>query len=173
MGNPLDLGVGSPPAPIPDPDRRPFNALTSGNALMPQQQQRQMPAPGHQQTVAALRHFMAIVDELLVLEKNPSLGKSNIKDAIIDGVGGLVASRMLSAAAAVPILANVPEDPLAQRKWMQGMLKQTIQAQNNVLDHHVAGSPATLDWAHESQHQAGSPDDHMQTMDGLASTYRS
>lgn len=33
---------------------------------------------------------------------------------------------------------------------------------------YVAGNPATLDWGQEGQNQAGSPDDHMQTMDGLS-----
>lgn len=145
------------------------NALMNPQVMAPQQQ---MPAPSHQETVAALRHFMRIVDELQKLEKNPALGRSNMKDPIIDGVSSLVADRMLSAADAIPLLASVPDDPLQQRKWMQKMLQQTIHAQNSVLTHHVAAHPATLDWAQEKQHQAGSMDDHMQTMSGLAGRYR-
>jgi hypothetical protein len=173
MAHPLDGGMVSPPAPNPNPDRRSYNALTGGsNALMMPQQQRRMPAPGHQETVAALRHFMAIIDELQVLLKNPSLGRSDMKDPITDGVIKLVGERMISPANAVPILADIPADPLQQRKRVQQMLQQTVAAQNNVLHHHVMGNPGTLDWATESQHQAGSMDDHMQTMAGLADTYR-
>jgi hypothetical protein len=52
------------------------------------------------------------------------------------------------------------------------MLRQTIATQNNVLHHHVNGHPATPDWGQESQHQPGSVDDHMATMEGLAGRYR-
>jgi hypothetical protein len=176
MAHPLDIGMTSPPPPRPDAGQQqqqmaPRNALMGGNALM-NPQPRQMPAPSHIQTVAAIRHFMAIIDELQVLEKNPDLGRTNCRGAIIDGVSKLVAERMLSPANAVIQLAKIPDDPLLQRKAIQQMLQQTIQAQNNVLDHHVATHPATLDWAHESQHQAGSMDDHMATMEGLAGHYR-
>ena len=115
---------------------------------------------------------MAIVDELQVLQKNPSLGRSNAKDQIIDGVSSLVGKRMMSPANAVPLLADVPDDPLMQRKWVMAKLQQTVAAQNNVLHHHVMGNQPTLDWAQESQHQAGSADDHMQTIEGLAGRYR-
>jgi hypothetical protein len=132
VANPLDGGPRvSPPAPNPDAGRSGsnFNALTGGNALMVPQRQQQMPAPDHQQTCAALHHCMTIVDELQKLKKNPSLGRSNIKGVIIDGVSDLVARRMISPANAVPLLAGVPEDPIAQRKWTQQMLQQTVDAQ--------------------------------------------
>jgi hypothetical protein len=52
---------------------------------------------------------------------------------------------MLSAASCQYWLTS-REDPLQQRKWIQQMLTQTTNAQNNVLDHHVAAHPSTLDW---------------------------
>jgi hypothetical protein len=158
-----------PPAPNPSPGQQ---QPMQRNALMMPSPQQNTPAPSHQETVAALRHFMSIVNELKTLQANPSLGKSNVKTAIIDGVTGLVSQRLMSPANAVSELSKVPDDPRAQRQWVEQTLQQTIKAQNNVLDHHVAGSPATLDWGHESQQQPGSPDDHMQTMDGLAGQYR-
>lgn len=140
---------------------------------MPPQAQGQMPAvPNHQETVAVLRHTMRIVDELQILDKNPSLGRSDVRSQIIDGVSKLVGDRLLKAADAIPLLADVPTEPLMQRKWVQQMLKQTVDAQNNVLSHHVAGNPATLDWAQEQQHQAGPVDDHMDTLSGLTGRYR-
>ena len=132
----------------------------------------QMPAPSHQETVAAVRHFMAIVGELKTLLNNPAIGKSDMKGAIIDGTSKLVAERMLTPGDAVIQLAGVPDDPAGQRKWAQSMLQQTIKAQNNVIDHHVAAHAPTLDWNIEKQHQAGSADDHMQTMESLGSHYR-
>jgi hypothetical protein len=164
--------IGSPP-PAPNPDAGPHaSAMPGQNALMMPQPRRQMAAPNHRQVVAALRHFMTIVDELQTLEKNPALGRSSIKSEIIDGTMKLVAERMLSAASAVSLLANVPEDPIRQRKWVQETLQQTIQAQNNVLDHHAAGNHGTLDWATESQHAPYNSDDHLSIMEGLAGNYR-
>jgi hypothetical protein len=176
---PNALQGGMPPVPRPD-QQPPQPAAAPGftNALaMPSQasqpvQQQQMPAPGHQEVVAALRHFMAIIGRLKTLSKDPALGRSDCKMQIIDGMSSLVAERMMSAPQAVAQLGNVPSDPPGQRKWINQMLQQTISAQNNVLDHHVAAHPATLDWAQESQHQPGSVDDHMQTMEGLAGQYR-
>jgi hypothetical protein len=160
--------------PIPRPAQQP-PAPGFTNALgMPSQasQVQQMPAPNHQETVAALRHFMAIIGRLKTLLKDPALGRSDCKMQIIDGMTSLVAERMMSAPQAVAQLGNVPPDPQGQRKWVNQMLQQTVQAQNNVLDHHVAAHPATLDWAQESLQQPGSMDDHMQTMTGLGARYQ-
>lgn len=171
MASPLEPGMTSPPPPRPEGGSD-FNALThGGNALMMPRPQ-QTAAPSHAQTTAALKHFMTIIDELQKLEKNEALGRSDMKSAIVDGVTDLVASRMISAPNAVSLLAGVPDEPLQQRKWVKQMMAQTIQAQNNVLDHHTMSHPGTLDWKTESQHQAGSIDDHMQTMAGLAGHYR-
>jgi hypothetical protein len=170
MANAL-MGGGLPP--IPRHDQQPSQSVQPAPATpAQQQQQQQMPAPNHQETVAALRHFMAIVDRLKTLAKDPALGRSDCKSQIIDGMTSLVAERMMSAPQAVAQLGNVPADPAGQRKWVAQMLQQTITAQNNVLDHHVAAHPATFDWEHESQHQPGSSDDHMQTMTGLAGRYK-
>jgi hypothetical protein len=176
MPNALQGGM----PPVPRPDQQPpqtAQAPSFTNALaMPSQASQppaqQMPAPSHLETVAALRHFMAIIGRLKTLSKDPALGRSDCKMQIIDGMTSLVAERMMSAPQAVAQLGNVPSDPPGQRKWVNQMLQQTISAQNNVLDHHVAAHPATLDWAQESQHQPGSVDDHMQTMTGLGARYQ-
>lgn len=166
MAHPLEPDSVSP-AP-PNPDAGSSNALT-GPAPRPRSMP---PAPTHAQTVAALRHFMAIVDELQTLQKNPALGKSDIHSQIVDGVTNLVASRFIKPEMAVMQLAGVPDSPLGQRKWVQQLLQQTIAAQNGVLAHHAIGTPGTLDWKTESQHAPYSSDDHLSTMDGLAGNYR-
>jgi hypothetical protein len=158
--------LSTPPAPNPGAQQPQRNAL-----MMPQPAQ-QMPAPSHVHTVAALRHFGAIVGELKTLLANPDLGKSDIRSAIIDATSKLVAERIITPANAVPQLASVPEEPLKQRQWVIGMLKQTIAASNNVLDHHAAGNHGTLDWATESQHPEYNPDNHFQAMEGLMGNYR-
>ena len=123
MADQFDRSMVSPPAPGQDGAPARENPL-QGNALY--QPAPNSPAPDHQQTVAALRHFDAIMDELKVLKKNPDLGRASIKSAITDGVIKLVSARMLSPAEAVQQLSAVPEDPLQQRKWVEQMWQQTI-----------------------------------------------
>jgi hypothetical protein len=129
-------------------------------------------APSHKETVAALRHFMAIVDGLKTLANNPALGRSDMKDPIIDAVTSLVMHRMLKSAEAVIQLSTVPAEPGKQKQWVMEKLQQAIQAQNNVLDHHSMSHHGTLDWATESQHEAYDPDDHLSTMEGLMGHYK-
>jgi hypothetical protein len=165
MANQLEIG-GPPPAPDiqapPQPDSNPLQSGASAAAA---------PAPTHAQTVAALRHFGAIKEELGTLLKNPALGKSSIKSAIIDGTTKLVAERIISPAQAVMQLGKVPEAPLEQRKWVQMMMAQTIQAANAVLDHHAAGQHGPVDFAQDHPGDDYNPDDHMSHMDALMGQY--
>ncbi len=163
--------------PPPPPDIKSSNALANfgGYALAPQRQQVPagasaqpvMPAPSHQQTVAALRHFRALKRELLGLLKNPDLGKSNMRSKIIDGATSLVAGGIVKPGDAVTQLATVPERPYDQKKWVEAQFAQAVAGANNILDHHRianAGMPETSD--------NGDPDDHMDHIANLTSQYR-
>lgn len=156
MANPLELGMTSPAAPNPDAGQG--NALQQGGMAQPQQQQ--IP-PSHEQTVAALRHFDAIRDELNILLKNPSLGRSSIKQQIIDGCSSLVGKRILSPAEAVMQLAKVPDNPLEQRKMLQQQMAQTVQAEHSIIAQHATG------FAGHGPMPTPSDDDHMGVMSGL------
>lgn len=134
MQNALSSGP-NPPQPEQTPDGPPPNALQSAAPQAGGGPQAPPPAPTHAQTVAALRHFHAIQQQLDIVLKNPDLGKSSVKDQIIDGTMKLVAGRILSPAEAVTQLMNVPDDPQAQRKWVQTTLMQTYQANEAVLAH--------------------------------------
>lgn len=158
MANPLETGSVSPPAPNPD----------AGNAMQgaPQQPQQQAPAPPtHDQTVAALRHFDAIKDELSVILNNPSLGKSDVKSQVIDGVMKLVSERFMTPAQAVIQLSQVPTDPIQQRKWAQTQMAQTVQAERSILAHHAQG------FAGHGPMPTPSADGHMDAMSALHSNY--
>lgn len=166
MANPLELGSVSPPAPNPDAG----NALQQGAPAQAQQGQpgQQPPAPPtHEQTVAALRHFDAIKGELTTLLKNPSLGKSDMKSQVIDGVTKLVSERIISPAQAVIQLSQVPTDPIQQRKWLQTQMQQAVQAERGIIAHHGAG------FAGGGPEPTPSADDHMQSIAGLQSNYGS
>jgi hypothetical protein len=165
MANPLEVGSVSPAPPNPD----------GGNALQQQgpapAQQKAPPPPDHQQTVAALRHFDAVKGELQTLLSNPALGKSDLKKQIIDGTVNLVSQRMMSPADAVVQLSKVPTEPLAQRKFLQGLMSQTMQAAAAILDHHRNTNLGSGDWATESQMHNTNPDNHLNDMAALQANY--
>lgn len=169
MANALEPGNAPPPIPQQDSS----NALQQGGA--PQQPGQPGPAmpppPTHAQTVAALRHFDAIKGELTPLLNDPALGKSDLKSQIIDGVTKLVGERIISAATAVQQLSQVPSDPLQQRKYLQNMMQQTMQAENAIVEHHRNTNVGSGDWAKESAQHTGSPDNHMDDIKALGAQY--
>jgi len=171
MPNALTNG-GLPPAPAQDGSggsnglqvNAPANGAPAAAAAPP-------PPPTHAQTVAALRHFDAIKGELTEVLKDPACGRSDLKSKIIDGVTKLVADRIISAPQAVSQLANVPSDPLSQRKWLQTQLQQAMQAEQGIVEHHRNTNLGSGDWATEAQKHNTNPDTHMQDMAGLAANY--
>lgn len=165
---------GPPPAPRPQgmqPDTTPALNMPNPSPLMPGAggMQKQIPAPTHGQTVAALRHFSAITRELKALLSDPAVGRSSMKSQIIDGVTKLVQDRIISAPQAVEQLGGVPEAPFQQKQWLINHYEQSMQAAGAVLDHHwnaFRGAPE------ESIDKSASPDDHMDQMSGLMGHYR-
>jgi hypothetical protein len=172
MPNALDSGM---PPPAAAQEGAPGNALQQqsgppANGAAPPAAP--PPPPTHEQTVAALRHFDAIKGELTMLLKDPAAGRSDLKSKIIDGVTKLVSERMLTAPQAVQQLDQVPSDPLQQRKWMQTMLAQTVQAENGLLDHYGQGNPSLGDVAgHFAGNAGGKRDDHMEHIKALHANY--
>lgn len=135
------FGTETPPAPDPDMG----NALTSG--AMPAQSQaapaagQQQPPLSHAEVVTGLRHADAVKRELMLLAKDPALGKSNVKSKVIDGVLRLVSQGYMQTTEAVDELSKVPTEPLMQMKWVKNMYAQAQAAENNILDHYGATSP--------------------------------
>lgn len=170
----LDSGTQTPPAPRPDATPQPATSgvlsapNVSGAPPMVPGQGPPVAAPTHGQTVASLRHFDAIERELMVLLKDPAVGKSNVKSKIIDGVTKLVADRMMTPGAAVGQLATVPEEPFKQKQWLQTHLIQSIIAKVKVLSDHAkafGGTPEHL------VDKTSSPDDHLADMQGVMGHY--
>lgn len=157
--------------PMPGPAAPQGNPLQMGGGGPQRPQPQQMPAPSHVQTVAALHHFHAITSELEGLLKNPDLGRSSVKSAIIDGATKLVAERIISPADAVQQLGTVPDEPVQQKKWLQQQWLSANQAQNAILAHRqmaVQNGTAPPDDPNASY----KPDDHMSTMQGVMSHYK-
>lgn len=125
------------------------------------------PAPTHQQTVSALRHFAAIGKQLEIALKDPDLGKSSIKDKLIDGATTLVADRIIPPGQAVTMLATFPERPYDQKVWIIQHYQQIQQAENAVLAHHAAA------FAGQGPQPTPNQDSHLQDMAGLMSGHYS
>ena len=158
------LTAGSLP-PLPQQAQNPSQPSPASAAQVPQA----APAPTHDQTVAALRHFNAVLGQLRGLLQNPDLGKADVKSVIIDGMTKLVSDRMIAPAEAVQTLATVPERPFDQKQWAIQHYAQTVQAQATVLDHHRQTALGTGNYDLENELHVGdsSPDDHMATMQGM------
>lgn len=160
------LTSGLPQAPMEPQPMQP-----QGGAPQQQQAQQQPPVLSHQQAVAALRHFHAIDKELMTLLKDPDLGRADLKSAIIDGATGLVANRIIAPGQAVAQLADVPEKPRDQKKWVEQHYQQNKLAANTVLDHYRQANPDPRA-AIAAAAQPHDPDQHMRTMSGVMAAYK-
>lgn len=149
----------------PPPAPNPQGALAGGVQQAPQATSQQMPAPSHQQTVAALRHFAAIGKQLEVALKDPDLGKSDMRSKLIDGMTTLVADRIIPPGQAVTQLATFPDRPFEQKTWLIQHYKQTQQARDAVLSHHAMAN------AGGGPESTPSGDTHMQDLQGMMSAH--
>ncbi len=156
-GNALAMGGGPPQ---PQGGAQPGQ---SGQSPIPQP-----PAPTHEQTVAALRHFQAVQAELEPLLQDPALGKADMKSKVIDGATKLVMARIFGPADAVAQLADFPEHPVEQRDWLIRHYFMASVGMHQVLDHHGAAAAAGMVPKH------GSPkrEDHLHDIKGLMGHYK-
>jgi hypothetical protein len=143
---------GMPPAPQGGPSA--LGAPGGAPAAAPGQPS-QMPAPTHNQTVAALRHFAALAKQLEAALKDPDIGKADIKSKVIDGMTELVSERMISPGEAVSTLSTFPERPFDQKQWVMQHYQQVQQARNFVLAHHA------MAFAGQGPQPAPKPETHM------------
>jgi hypothetical protein len=155
---PNSLAFTPPPAPANLPQQSPQGLATSPAAN---------PAPTHAQAVAALRHFQAVGRALYSLLKNPDLGKSSIKSAMIDATTKLVADRMIPSQQAVTLLGQLPDTPFQQKQWLEQLMKSNMTAQVAVLNNHRANNSGSGDFATESAQHVDNADDHMDVMQGM------
>lgn len=122
-----------------------------------------IPAPSRQQTIAGLRHFAALEKPLEAALRDPDLGKSDMKDKVIDGMTGLVADRIMSPGEAVSQLSTFPDRPFDQKTWLLNHMKTIMAAREALLSHHAAASAGA---PYEPPHDA---EDHMQHMSSMMS----
>jgi hypothetical protein len=150
----------------PPPPNIPQSGIQSTNEAPAQN-----PAPSHEQTVTALRHFQTVGKSLFKLLKNPDLGKANLKSTIIDATSKLVADSILQPSQAVGLLVQMPEEPFKQKQWLQNMYAQSIQAQVAVLQHHRQGNPGSGNLAQEMALHNDTSNQHMDVMQNMLSSH--
>lgn len=108
------------------------------------------PAPSHQETVAALRHFHEIQRQLGPLLKNPKIGKSDMKGEVYTVGALLLGDGFMSLPEVMTALKSFPKEPIDQRKWIEQHYNNAVAAQQKVLDDHAAHvGPGSGDFATE------------------------
>ena len=175
--NALSALGGPPPAPNPDPVQPPAgpNAL-AGPQAGPQsaapQQAAPPPVPSHQQTVAALRHFDALEQEISTLLRDPDCGKSDLRSKAIDGMTKLVANGIIPPAEAVTQLGQFPDDPFEQKQALEKHLVQTVTAANIILQNHAHGAQQAAASGQPMDETPYNPDDHQSVISSLHGRYK-
>lgn len=152
---------GMPPQGVPQPQGGPPGP--QGNplaALAAQQQAPPPPAPTRAQTIAAVHHFGQVKQAFSPIIDDPNLGQKNIRPKVMDAMSKLLGSKTLSLPDVMKAIKNLPEDPMEQKKFVDGIYQKNDQAQKMVLAQHAAapdnGQPQE-DWSSDSHanHMAG------------------
>lgn len=103
------------------------------------------PAPSHAQTVAALTHLQVVQKQMDALSRLPGIGKENIRPAIFDSIAELLSQRMFTLPQVMTEIKTIPADPPGQKNWVLTHLRQTSEAQKQILMDHAQGNPGTGD----------------------------
>jgi hypothetical protein len=171
MDNPGASSIGNPLANQTAPEQ-PMGPQ-QGNPLAriaPSMQPAQQPAPTKAQTTAAVQRFSAIQAAMRSVMENPQFGKQNVRPAIMDAASKLLGSKLLSLPEIMNSLADVPEDPIKQKAFVQGVFNNAKMAEASVLDHHGAAIVSgKLPPDGGGEYDAGN---HESLMDGLMGHYR-
>lgn len=154
----------APPAAAPPGGQGPV-----AGAAAPQQQQ--PPPPTYGQALASLRHFSAIHREVHRVLRDPTTGVSNVKPKIVDAIANLVADRILTAAAAVEQLTNVPDRPFDQKQWLIQQAVLADQAEENVLAHYRQGIANMSPEEIETMDKTGDASTHLSDIATLTQQY--
>lgn len=125
------------------------------------------PAPTKAQTTAAVQRFSAIQSAMRSVMEDPAFGKSNVRPAILDAGSKLLGSKLMSLPEVMNALKDVPEDPIEQKQFVQGIFNKAQQSEASVLDHHGAAIVAgKLPPNGGDEYDAGQHDQHMSGLMG-------
>lgn len=154
------------------PQPAPQQPVSGGNPLAALAQgqvapQGPPPAPTQAQTVAALHRFGEVKQAMRPVLGDPKLGKDNIRPKLLDAASKLLGSKVLSLSEIMNAIKGLPDDPLAQKKFVEKIYGDADKAQKIVLSHHAA-APAMQGTGEPDQWNA---DNHQTHIDGLMGHY--
>lgn len=135
------------------------------SAIAPQFGQQQQPQPTAGQTAAAVHRFGEIKQAMRGVMGDPNLGKTNIRPKLLDAASKLLASKVVSLPEIMNAIKGLPDDPFAQRNFVDKLYTNADQAQKLVLSHHRNAKGSG-----EGEEPYG-PDNHQAMMDGLMQHY--
>ena len=161
-----------------DQSQAPLQQITQG-AAPPQQQQnplgqltQQGAAPqqpmniNKHQLMSGLHHLGSIQKALSPLLRNPVLGKNNIRPKLFDAMATLIGQGTMSVPEVINGMKDLPDDPLAQKKWLESKVAKTMQAEQKLVNDYIAQGPGAEpegEW---------SMDNHKDHMAGLMGNYK-
>lgn len=163
--NPL-ANQGAPEQPMGPQQGNPLARIAPQLGGAPQPQ----PAPTKAQTTAAVQRFSAIQSAMRSVMEDPSFGKENVRPAIMDAASKLLGSKLLSLPEVMNSISNLPDDPIKQKAFVQGIFNSAKMAESSVLDHHGAAIVSgKLPPDGGEDYDTGAHDQHM---NGLLSQYQ-
>jgi len=101
-------------------------------------QQQPQPAPTRAQTTAAVQRFSAIQNAMRSVMQDPAFGKENVRPEVMDAASKLLGSKLLSLPEVMNSISSLPDDPIKQKAFIEGIFNSARTAESQVLDHHGA-----------------------------------
>lgn len=129
-----------------------------------QRQQQQATQLSHAQTVAALHKFGEIKAAMFPVISDPKLGKTNIRPKLLDATSKLLMSKTLTLPEIMNRIKDLPDDPQAQKKFVDQIYQSSDQAQKSLLTMH-ANSPQN------GEPEQWTPDNHDKHLAGVQQMY--
>lgn len=105
-------------------------------ALAGAAEQQQAPAPTHAQTVAVMHRLGEIKSSLRPVMDDPHLGSKNIRPKLLDAASKLLAAKVVSLTDIMNEIKGLPEDPIEQKKFVEGLYNNATQGQAAILEQH-------------------------------------
>jgi hypothetical protein len=130
-----------------------------------------LPAPNHEETVAALRHLWEFEREFKKVLATPDIGKADIKGQVLEMMADVMGEGLVTMPQVLNQLKSFPLEPLQQRQWVEQHLANVRQAGDAILAHHAAAFP----WPGNEPTEANASravTDHTATISGLAGRYK-
>ena len=125
-------GPAQPSGSVPQgPSQQMFGAPPSGPA-QPQQQL------SHEHAMALLDHLHGMEKKFRALMDDPGTGKKSIRPKMHEMLSDMMGQRLMTLPQAMEVLNSFPTDPFQQRNWLGKKMKETVRAEQMLLQEQIA-----------------------------------